>query len=145
MKGVAERSDVTSENWLDAPYNRVGFIRVGELARTEPISRGDGPVLELPRAERDLDSVRFEFQGEEFSFQRFLESTFTDGLLVLHEGTIVFESYAGAMQPSEKISVAQAVSALAPRIDALTCWPSPLRSRCQSASRVATSDASAFW
>jgi CubicO group peptidase (beta-lactamase class C family) len=98
---VTDRSDVTSENWLDAPYNRVGFVRVGELARTEPIPRGDGPVLELPRAERDLDSFRFEFQGEAFSFQQFLESTFTDGLLVLHEGSVLFEGYWGALKPSD--------------------------------------------
>jgi CubicO group peptidase (beta-lactamase class C family) len=101
VNDLPERSAVTSENWLDAPYNRVGFVRVGELARTEPISRGDGPVLELPRAQRDLGSFRFEFRGEEFSFEQFLASTFTDGLLILHDGVIVVESYAGAMQPSD--------------------------------------------
>jgi len=98
---MPERSDVTSENWLDAPYNRLGFIRVRELARTEPISRGDGSVLELPRSERSLDSLHFEFEGEEISFERLLESTFTDALLVLHDGVIVFETYEGAMEPSD--------------------------------------------
>jgi CubicO group peptidase (beta-lactamase class C family) len=98
---VPERSDVTSGNWLDAPYNRVGFIRVRELARTEPISRGDGPVLELARNERNLDSFRFAFEGEEISFAQMLESTFTDGLLVLHDGVVLFETYAGAMHPSD--------------------------------------------
>jgi CubicO group peptidase (beta-lactamase class C family) len=98
---VPERPDVTSENWLDAPYNRLGFIRVRELARTEPISRGDGPVLELPRDERNLDSFSFEFEGEEISFTQMLESTFTDGLLVLHDGVVLFETYAGAMKPSD--------------------------------------------
>ena len=94
---MSERSDVTSGNWLDAPYNRLGFIRVPELARTEPISRGDGPVLELPRDERGLDSFSFEFEGEKISFSQMLESTFTDGLLVLHDGVVLFEYYAGAM------------------------------------------------
>ncbi len=63
---MSQRSDVTSENWLDAPYNRLGFIRVPELARTERISRGDGPILELPRNERSLDSFSFEHEGEKF-------------------------------------------------------------------------------
>ena len=98
---MTERSDVTSGNWLDAPYNRLGFIRVSELARTETISRGDGPVLELPRDERSLDSFHFEFEGEKTSFAQMLESTFTDGLLVLHEGVMLFEHYAGAMKPSD--------------------------------------------
>jgi CubicO group peptidase (beta-lactamase class C family) len=92
---------VTSANWLDAPYNRLGFIRVPELARTERISRGDGPVLELPRDERSLDSFSFEFEGEKISFPQMLESTFTDGLLVLHDGVVLFEYYADAMKPSD--------------------------------------------
>jgi len=98
---VLKRSDVTSENWLDGPFNRLGFIRVPELARTEQISRGDGPVLELPRDERSLDSFRFEFEGEKISFPQMLESTFTDGLLVLHEGVVLFEYYADAMKPTD--------------------------------------------
>jgi CubicO group peptidase (beta-lactamase class C family) len=98
---VPERSDVTSANWLDAPYNRLGLIRVPELARTERISRGGGPVLELPRDERNLDSLSFEFEAEKISFPQLLESTYTDGLLVLHDGVVLFEYYAGAMKPSD--------------------------------------------
>jgi CubicO group peptidase (beta-lactamase class C family) len=98
---VPERSDVTAANWLEAPYNRLGFIRVPELARTERISRGDGPVLELPRDERNLDSFSFEFEAEKISFPQMLESTFTDGLLVLHDGVVLFEYYAGEMKPSD--------------------------------------------
>ena len=98
---MPERSDVTSENWLDAPYNRLGCIRVPELARTERISRGEGPVLELPRDERSLDSFSFKFEGEEISFPQMLESTFTDGLLVLHDGIVLFEYYGGVMKPSD--------------------------------------------
>ena len=98
---MLERSKVTSGNWLDAPFNRLGFIRVRELARTERISRGDGPVLELPRDERSLDSLSFEFEGDEISFAQMLESTFTDGLLVLHRGAVIFEHYANEMNPSD--------------------------------------------
>jgi CubicO group peptidase (beta-lactamase class C family) len=98
---VPDRTDVTSENWLDPPYNRLGFIRVPELARTERILRGDGPVLELARDERSLDSFAFEFEAEKISFSQMLESTFTDGLLVLHDGVVLFEYYADAMKPSD--------------------------------------------
>lgn len=98
---MAESSEVTSENWLDAPHNRLGFLRVGELARTERISRGEGPVAELPRDERELDSFHFDYEGEKISFPRMLEITHTDGLLVLHDGAVLFEAYAGAMRPSD--------------------------------------------
>jgi CubicO group peptidase (beta-lactamase class C family) len=93
--------DVTSENWLDGPYNRLGFIRVPELARTQRISRGEGLILDLPRAERNLDSFSFEFETEKVSFPQMLESTYTDALLILHEGSILFEYYAEAMKPSD--------------------------------------------
>ncbi len=92
---------VNSSNWLDPPYNRVGFIRVGELARTERISRGNGPVAELRRAERDLDSFAFEFEGGSVSFSAMLEDTYTDALLVLHDGAVVCEQYAGAMSDDD--------------------------------------------
>jgi CubicO group peptidase (beta-lactamase class C family) len=86
-----------SGNWVDPPHNRVGFLRVSELARTQRISRGTGPVLELRRAERSLDDFAFEFEGGHVSFARMLEETYTDGLLVLHDGALIFEQYAGAM------------------------------------------------
>jgi len=98
---MLERSQVTAANWIDAPYNRLGFIRVPELTRTQRISRGNGPVFELPRAQRELDSFRFELQGEKLSFAQMIESTFTDALLVLHDGAVLFEYYTDAMEPSD--------------------------------------------
>jgi hypothetical protein len=86
-----------SSNWLGPPYNRVGFIRVSELARTQQVSRGTGPVAELPRAERSLDSFEFEFEGRNVSLTTLLEETYTDALLVLHDGAVILEQYAGAM------------------------------------------------
>ena len=44
---------VTLENWQEPPYNRWAFQHVRELLPTARIPRGDGPVWELPRAERD--------------------------------------------------------------------------------------------
>ena len=81
---LPERRDVTLENWLDAPYNRWGFIHVRELTRTARISRGDGPIFELPRDERDQRSFTFAHDGEKISFPQMFESTSTDGLLILH-------------------------------------------------------------
>jgi CubicO group peptidase (beta-lactamase class C family) len=102
---VSKPPNLTSENWLDPPYNRLGFIRVPELARTERIPRGDGPVVELPRAERDLDTLSFEAgiegEEEELSLSQMLDATYTDAFLVLHRGVVLFEYYAEAMKPSD--------------------------------------------
>src|SRR5690242_21826035 len=70
---------LTSANWLDAPYNRLGFRRVATLICTERISRGAGPVFDLPRAERDLGGFEFEHQGRSLDLATMLEETYTDG------------------------------------------------------------------
>jgi CubicO group peptidase (beta-lactamase class C family) len=111
---VTDPSLADSSNWLDPPYNRVGFIRVSELARTQAISRGTGPVFEFPRAERNLDSFAFEHGGRNVSLAAWLEETYTDGLLVLHDGAVVFEHYAGAMTADDThllMSVSKSITA----------------------------------
>jgi CubicO group peptidase (beta-lactamase class C family) len=92
---------VTSANWLDAPYNRLGFRRVGKLVQTAPIARGTGPVLELPRAERDLGGFAFEHLGRALDLDTLLDETYTDGFLVVHDGAVICERYFNGMAPSE--------------------------------------------
>ena len=89
---------VTAANWLDAPYNRWGFRHVPELCRTAAIARGDGPVRELPRAERDLADFAFTHGGRRFTLDEMLEETFTDGFLVIHDGAVVTERYLAGMR-----------------------------------------------
>ncbi|OGO56502.1 MAG: hypothetical protein A2V85_03530 [Chloroflexi bacterium RBG_16_72_14] len=88
---------VTLSNWQDPPYLRWAYLHVRELIPTALISRGAGPVTELPRAERDLDGWTFRVRGERHTVGEMLERTDTDGLLVLHRGRIVTERYDGAM------------------------------------------------
>jgi CubicO group peptidase (beta-lactamase class C family) len=92
---------VTSSNWLDAPYNRLGFRGVGRLVRTAPISRGEGPMVELPRAEHDLGGFRFEHEGRTLDVDAMLTETYTDGFLVVHDGAVIAEHYFNGMEPFE--------------------------------------------
>ena len=101
LEEQARELGVTSANWLDAPYNRLGFRRVGKLVRTAPIPRGDGPAFELPRAERELGSLEFEHRGRSLDLATTLDETYTDGLLVIHDGVVVLERYFNGMAPSE--------------------------------------------
>jgi hypothetical protein len=99
--GAAAALGVTSENWLDPPFNRLGFRRVASLVRTATISRGDGPVCELPRRERGLAAFAFEHRGRSLDFDTMLAETYTDGFLVLHDGVVLCERYFNGMTPSE--------------------------------------------
>jgi CubicO group peptidase (beta-lactamase class C family) len=90
---------VTLANWQDPPFNRWAFQHVRELIPTARISRGDGPVWRLPRAELDLDGVRFTSAGQQMTIAQMLAQTWTDGFCVLHRGRIVTEKYFNAMTP----------------------------------------------
>jgi CubicO group peptidase (beta-lactamase class C family) len=83
---------VTSDNWIDGPFNRWGFLHVRELAHTARISRGDGPVRELPVAAQALGDA---------GLARALDEAYTDGLCVVHAGRIVFEHYVEGMGPRD--------------------------------------------
>ncbi len=101
-RDAAARSlGVTSANWLEAPYNRLGFRSVETLARTARISRGDGPALELPRKEHDLAGLRFQHGGRTFDLPAMLANTFTDGFLVVQYGAVVTEQYFNGMEPHD--------------------------------------------
>ena len=90
---------VSLANWQDPPFNRWGFQHIRDLIPTARIPRGDGPVWRLPRAERDVMSAVVHAGGRPVSFARFLENTYTDGLLVLHRGRVVTERYFTGMTP----------------------------------------------
>ena len=90
---------VTLGNWQEPPFNRWAFQHIRELIPTARISRGHGRPLRLPRAERDLNSLRFRSGARELTVGEVLAETYTDGFLVLHRGKIVTEQYFNGMAP----------------------------------------------
>jgi CubicO group peptidase (beta-lactamase class C family) len=92
---------VTSDNWIEGPFNRWGFLHVRELARTARIPRGDGPVLELPRDPRQLGAVPVAFDGMTMPFGETLAQAYTDGICVVHDGAVVFEHYVEGMDAGD--------------------------------------------
>jgi CubicO group peptidase (beta-lactamase class C family) len=106
---------VTLENWQQAPYNRWAFQHVRELIPTARIPRGDGPVWDLPRAERDLSGVAFATRSGELTVGGLLDQTYTDGFLVIHKGRIVAERYFNGLRPDTPhllMSVSKSVTGL---------------------------------
>jgi CubicO group peptidase (beta-lactamase class C family) len=86
------------------PKLRWAQSNIRRLVPTSNVSRGAGPVALLPRADRDdLDSVRFTPIGAstEMNWAESLDANYTDGIVVLHQGHIVYERYFGALDASQ--------------------------------------------
>jgi CubicO group peptidase (beta-lactamase class C family) len=82
------------------PKLRWAYSNIRRLVPTTNVWRGDGPVRVLPRADRDdLDRVMFTPIGrsETMSWAESLAENYTDGIVVLHRGRIVYERYFGAL------------------------------------------------
>jgi CubicO group peptidase (beta-lactamase class C family) len=83
------------------PNTRWSFSHQRELGPSAAIRRGAGAATALPYGLRDdLDAVPFVTQdGRPMTWGESVEENFTDGLVVLHRGTVVYETYRGALQP----------------------------------------------
>ena len=89
---------VTLSNWQDPPWNRWSFQHVGQLIPSARISRGDGPVLDLPEEPTDVDGLPVRtVAGASSTLGAQLEASYTDGFIALHHGRIVAERYGNGM------------------------------------------------
>src|SRR5262245_49715311 len=82
------------------PQWRWTFSHWRELRPTVGVPRGTTLPWQLPRAERsDLDAVSFTPLGgsRTMTWAESLAANYTDGILILHRGRIVYERYFGAL------------------------------------------------
>ena len=86
---------------LQFPQLRWSLSHFDELMPTKNISRGLTQVAPLLRSDRDdLDAVRFTPMGatSSMTWADALGANYTDGVVVLHKGRIVYERYLGALR-----------------------------------------------
>jgi len=88
---------VTLANWRGAPFNRWAFHHVREIVPTADIANDPAHAIDFAVALIDLDAVRIESPRGPLSLGQFMEETSTDGLVVVADGRIAFERYAGQM------------------------------------------------
>lgn len=84
------------------PQIRWSFSNIGQLMPTTRVSRGSNAAVALPRAERDdIDAIAFAPLGrsEQMTWKESLGANYTDGIVVLHKGRIVYERYFGVLKP----------------------------------------------
>jgi CubicO group peptidase (beta-lactamase class C family) len=87
-------------SWFRFPQTRWSFSNMRQLMPTRVVSRGGGPPASFPRAERaDIDALRFTPTGGDkpMTWEQSLGANYTDGILILHRGRIVYERYFGAL------------------------------------------------
>ena len=97
MQGFPPAADkqITFDNPAGAgrlPRTRWSYSHVRETVPTANVWRGSGLPSPLPAAPRDLSGISFKAMGgEQLNFGDMLTRTYTDGILVLHRGNVVFE------------------------------------------------------
>ena len=87
-------------DYFGFPKLRWTVCHIRELVPTKQVSRGLGAPRPLPRAlDAGIDGVEFTPLGgtEPMSWEASLAANYTDGILILHEGEIVYERYSGCL------------------------------------------------
>ena len=86
------------QSWDRAPWNRWSFQNVCQIIPVTKVRRGaDGPCA-LQYNPADLDRLEFApTSSPSVAIQNWLENSYTDGFIVLHNGVVVLERYLNDM------------------------------------------------
>jgi CubicO group peptidase (beta-lactamase class C family) len=111
----AESDQVTLANWRTARYMKWAFQHVREIVPSADIQNAPGDVWKLESRPADFSSFRFEHGGNQYSLDKFVDETDTDGLVILHRGKVILERYGNGMTvqtPHILMSVSKSLTAI---------------------------------
>ncbi|OAK59110.1 6-aminohexanoate hydrolase [Variovorax paradoxus] len=117
MKGFPPPPDklITFDNPAGGvfPRTRWSFSHVRETVPTANVWRGAGAATPLPSGTSpvQIEAVTFKPLGSDqtLNFAQMISGTYTDGILVMHRGKVVYEKYFGALTP-ERPHIAMSVT-----------------------------------
>lgn len=91
-------------NWYWGPGNHWSYQHMSRIFPSATISRGNGPIVPLDYALRDLDRVTFVHPATKahMSIAQMYAATDTDAFLVMKDGKIVTERYFNGMKPEDR-------------------------------------------
>lgn len=114
VRGQFNSSEINLDNWRDYPFSAHAFQNVAELIPVQPI-QGPGDS-EFPQ---DLDAQllerSYQIADKEISGVEFLKHSYTDGLLVTKNGTLVAQYFANNMSlnsPHLTFSVSKSITGI---------------------------------
>jgi CubicO group peptidase (beta-lactamase class C family) len=96
-------------DWDRGPWNRWSFQHVREIVPTALVSRNEAAASALGEALVDFCDLTFSINGEKLSVRKWLDESFTDGFLVIRDGTILAETYMNGMDRTS-LHLVQSVS-----------------------------------
>lgn len=89
---------VTLANWRTPPFNRWAFNHVSELVPSARIAAASTGTP-APASPLDLSDFRLEHHGKRLDLTAWLNATYTDSIVILKDGKIVFENYTEGQSP----------------------------------------------
>ena len=92
-------------DYFSFPKLRWTVCHIRELMPTEQVSRGLGPPVPLEYAiDNKIDSVQFKplGGGKTMTWAESLSANYTDGILILHNGKVIYEKYLGCLDETGK-------------------------------------------
>lgn len=90
---------VTVDNFLQAPYNRWSLRHLREIVPTRSVRVGDS-ISTFNESPVDFSDLEVSFpDGRTVTVGPWLESSYSDGFIVLHKGNVVYERYYNGQTP----------------------------------------------
>ena len=90
---------VTIDNFLLAPFNRWSLRHLREIVPTRSVPNGDSVAI-LNERPIDLSGLEVDFpDGRTVAVGPWLESSYSDGFIVLHKADVVYERYFNGQTP----------------------------------------------
>ncbi|WP_312236148.1 serine hydrolase [Stenotrophomonas sp.] len=114
----AKRIRYTDSDYFSFPKLRWTACHFRQLMPTVGVSRGPGAASPLPQQlDAAIDALPFTPLNTHatMSWAQSLQANYTDGIIVLHDGVVVYERYAGCLQPDGQhgaMSVTKSITGL---------------------------------
>ena len=97
---VPSAGQITAADFFVFPKTRWSFHHIREFMPTNNIRRGHGASSEFQTALKDLGKIEFEDdKGTMTTIDQWQKKTYTDAMIVLHDGKMVYERYYHTMGP----------------------------------------------
>ncbi len=134
-------------SYFQFPAMRWSVSNFRQLMPTINVSRGLGAPTPLDAAPRDdIDAITFTPLGAKASmtWQQSLAATYTDGIVVMHRGKIVYERYFGVLKPEGQHAAMSVTKSVIGTLGAMLVAEGRIDANKQVASYVPELAASAF-